>query len=59
MEVETTTLAEHISKEQPRDSFASNHPQRTVRNMAKTRLADRSRAYTEHKMLPTSGNLIT
>ena len=33
-------------------------PQRIVRSMAKTKLADRSRACTELKMLPTSGNVI-
>ena len=32
-------------------------PQRIVRNMAKTKLADWSRACTELKMLPTSGDL--
>ena len=31
---------EHISKEQPSDSFTSNFPQRIVRSMAKTKLAD-------------------
>ena len=33
-------------------------PQKIVRSMAKTKLADSSRACTELKMLPTSGNLI-
>ena len=37
---DTTTSAEHISKEQPRDSFTSDFPQRIVRSMAKTKLAD-------------------
>ena len=40
---DTTTSTEHISKEQPRDSFTSNVPQRIVRSMAKTKLADWSR----------------
>ena len=53
-----TTSAEHISKEQPRDSFTSDFPQRIVRSMAKTKLADWSRACMELKTLPTSGNLI-
>ena len=57
---DTTTSAEHISKEQPRDLFTSNFPQRIVRIMAKTKLADRSRRVcTALKTLPTSGNLIT
>ena len=34
-------------------------PQRIVRSVAKTKLADSSRACTDLKMLPTSGNLIT
>ena len=38
-------------------SFTSNFPQRFVRSMAKTKLADWSRACTELKMLPTVGNL--
>ena len=46
------------SKEQPRDSITSNFQQRILRSMAKTKLADWSRACTELKMLPTSGNLI-
>ena len=44
------------SKELPRDSCTSSFPQRIVRNMAKTKLADWSRACTELKTLPTSGN---
>ena len=35
-----TTSAEHISKDQPRDSFKLDHPQRIVRSMAKTKLVD-------------------
>ena len=41
-----------------RDSFTSDFPQRIVRSTAKTKLADWSRACTELKTLPTSGNLI-
>ena len=48
----------HISKEQPRDSFTSDFPQRMVRNIAKTKLAQWSRACMELKMLPASGNSI-
>ena len=58
VEVETTTSAEHISKEQPRDSFTSKFLQRIVRSMAKTKLADWSRACMKLKILPTSGNLM-
>ena len=32
--------AEHISEEQPRDSFMLDYPQRIVRSMAKIKLVD-------------------
>ena len=44
---DTTTSAEHISKAQARNSFTSDSPQKIVRNMAKTKLADWSRACME------------
>ena len=50
--------AEHVSKEQFKDSFTSDFPQKIVRNKEKTKLADRSTSCMEFTMLPTSGNLI-
>ena len=47
---DTTTLAGHISKEQPRDSYTSDYPQRIVRSMARTKLADWSRVCMELRM---------
>ena len=47
--MDTTTSAEHISKEQPRDSFTSDVPQRIVKSVAETKL--------ELKTVLTSGNL--
>ena len=55
---DTTTSAEHTSKEQPRDSFTSDFPKRIVRRMAKPKMADWSRACTELKTILTSGNLM-
>ena len=56
MEVETPR---HQQNTFPRNSPETHlHPQKIVRNMAKTKLADWLRASMELKMLPTSGNLI-
>ena len=49
----------HFQGTAQRDSFTSNFPQRIVRSMAKTKLADRSRGCTELKTLLTSGKLTT
>ena len=38
--VSTTSSAEHISTEQPRDSLTSNFPQSIIRSMAKSKLVD-------------------
>ena len=42
-----------------RDLFTSNSPQRLVRSLARTKLADWSRVSTELKALPTYGNWTT
>ena len=55
---DTATSAERISKEQPRYSNMSVFQRKIDRCMVKTELADRSRACTELKMLPTSGSLV-
>ena len=59
--IEVETLRHQQStfpRNKPRDSFKSDFPQRIVRSMAKTKLADWSRACMELKTLPTSGNLL-
>ena len=58
MEVETLRLSRTFTRNSPETDLHFDFPPRIVRIMAKTKLADWSKACVELKMLPTSGNLI-